>query len=76
MARRWHLEHPDGREWTRDELSRAVQLLRLGRYGGYRKTDGCQYVCIDDDGRPFLLDTSGEWWWLADYSDMVVTFDG
>lgn len=76
MARHWHLEHPDGREWTRDELDRVVRTLRLGRYGCYHEFDGYQLSCIDEEGRPFLLDMSGQWWPVSDYSDVVVKFDG
>lgn len=63
MARRWHVEHADGREWTQDELDAVV------------KPGHVDHVCIDPAGNPYLLTERGEWW-RFNIGDMRVVWDG
>lgn len=73
----WHLEHADGREWTRDELAKVI--------GDEREHDGLWpydasliAVAIGDDSRVYLIDNCMTWHWLdevRDGEDAVVVWD-
>lgn len=71
MTRHWHVEHGDGRPWTRDELDGLVALDCTGRRPPLPKW---WLTLIDEESRPVLIDTRVEWHDVVD-PDMVVVWD-
>lgn len=74
-TRRWHLEHADGREWTRDELVEIVRDER--RHDGLWPYDVNLFaVSVDGDGGcAYLLDNCMHWHALFEGDDMAVVWD-
>lgn len=73
MSRRWHLEHADGRRWTKDELDDlTARLSEATRMAPYEY--GCSCVFIDPECEPWV---KGEYSGLyyVDDPDCVVVWD-
>ena len=80
MVRLWHVEHRDGRPWTRRELDEVVWRARR-RDGLEPHGSRCMEVTVDDLGHVYLLDNYMRWhcmtWNFPDDGDgMVVAIDG
>lgn len=73
MTRHWHIEHGDGRPWTRDELDGQVALDCAGRRPPLPKW---WLTLIDEASCPVLVDTRVEWHDVKEGEDMVVVWDG
>lgn len=72
MARRWHIEHEDGRNWTFDELLGCIRRDR--EHDGLWPADaGLFAMTTSDDSSVYLLDNCQTWHWLDD--DVRVVWD-
>lgn len=73
MDRLWHVEHSDGRPWTKAGLTALVRR----DVGGWDHPEDCEWwdTYIDQRGNVVLVDTRGEWHGVGG-DDMVVVWDG
>ena len=74
MARRFHLVHEDGSEWTREELEEVVRANR--RHDRLWPYDATLFAAaVGDDGTPYLLDNCMTWHFPIAGDDMEVVWD-
>lgn len=74
MTRRWHVEHRDGGEWTREELQEVIWAdRRHDRLWPYDAT--LIAVAVGDDGNLYILDNCLTWHFPIETDDMVVVWD-
>ena len=59
--RKWHLEHADGREWTKDELDARIGDIRRNDHC-YPFDGECHDVCISTNGTIYLIDDGDIAW--------------
>ena len=67
---KWHIEHSDGRAWTKEELSDWTWLQLIDPH----------YYCIkdmvlDEEGNAIILHIYGYWYSTEYEDDMTVVFD-
>lgn len=71
--RKWHVEHADGRRWTKAELTALVRR----DLGGWDDPGDSEWwdTYIDSKGNVILMDTWGGWHGVMEGDDMVVVWD-